>query len=278
MRDQIVMLPHIHTHKTWMSNWWTSNRYMYFFGARIPQQLDERTCRITAHNTIIDHYYSFIAHILVDNIELQRHAALAQRIRRLNKRPPHVTILDKAIVIRNPTYMRKTDRRRHRRIWHRNHHIRFATDLTAIFTRQFLPQSLPHFMNTDPAPDLVSTRKINMFEHTHCSWLHYRQSLRHSERSIIGKRHDLTRLHIADGFTAQRLQCARFRCHGVSTAWQQPNAQRTKAPRIAHCLYTISRQNDQRIRTDPFLHGMFDALFPRLAAIARQHHRHHFSI
>ena len=46
-----------------------------------------------------------IPDILIDHIELQRHPSFTQRIRRLDKRPPDISVFDKPIVIGNPAHM-----------------------------------------------------------------------------------------------------------------------------------------------------------------------------
>ena len=70
--------------------------------ASVTQHLDDLTRRIAAHDRIIDDDQLLATDDLRQRVELQPQSLLAQFLAWLNERPGDVTVLDEAIVLRQP--------------------------------------------------------------------------------------------------------------------------------------------------------------------------------
>ena len=82
---------------------------------------------------------------------------------------------------------------------------------------------------------------------------------------------DLARLHLAQEGGANRPQRARLGRRHPAAPIQFSQAERAQAPRVAHGVDGLARENGQRISPARLLHKSGDALIPGLARRAGQH-------
>ena len=75
--------------------------HVHLGGAGVADQLDERPGGRAAHERVVDHHDPLAGEVLGEGVELQRHAAVADLLRRLDERAADVAVLDQPVVERD---------------------------------------------------------------------------------------------------------------------------------------------------------------------------------
>src|SRR5690349_9215051 len=80
--------------------------------------------RGSAHDRIVNKHDALAFEQMADGIELQLHAEVANRLRRLNERAADIVIPDKSLPVRNARFGSKADSGRHTRVGHGHDNVR----------------------------------------------------------------------------------------------------------------------------------------------------------
>ena len=89
----------------------------------VADQLDQRPGGRAAHERVVDHHDPLAGQVLGEGVELQRHAAVADLLRRLDERAPDVAVLDQPVVERHAAGPGVPDGGGDRGVGHRDHDV-----------------------------------------------------------------------------------------------------------------------------------------------------------
>ena len=96
---------------------------MYFSRAGAPQQPDDLARGRAAHDRVIHDDEALAANLLAQRRELDRHATLAQAVRRLDECPPGVPVAHHSFSIRDAAGLGIAGRGRRARVRHRHDQV-----------------------------------------------------------------------------------------------------------------------------------------------------------
>src|SRR5437764_6954747 len=111
---------------------------MDFAGAGIADHLYDLAAGGAAHDGVVDHHHPLAAHYRRHGIELQLHPEMADGLRRLDERAPHVVAADQSQIVGDPALLGIPERRGHPGVGHRDDDVRLHRRLD----REPLPQCL----------------------------------------------------------------------------------------------------------------------------------------
>src|SRR6185436_20601278 len=83
-----------------------ADAHVHLARARAPDHLDDLARRRAAHDRIVDHDHALAVQHLAHRRQLQLHAEVADLLRRLDERPPHVVRAHQTLVVRDAALAR----------------------------------------------------------------------------------------------------------------------------------------------------------------------------
>src|SRR5437764_5652744 len=78
-----------------------ADAHVHFLGACIAQHLDDLAARGATHDRVVDHHHALALYDVLHRVELQLHAEVADRLRRLDERLTDVVAGDEPDVVRD---------------------------------------------------------------------------------------------------------------------------------------------------------------------------------
>ena len=82
--------------------WAIGGQVMRRWTSRAPasrSSLQQRAGGVAAHDAVVDHDHALVAQVLLEHVELERHALLAQLVGGLDERAPDVAVFDEPVVV-----------------------------------------------------------------------------------------------------------------------------------------------------------------------------------
>src|SRR5579864_1779217 len=133
-----------------------------------------------------------------------------------------------------------TNRRRHARIRHRNHHVRDG----GMFARQQTAEAFARRVHGAAEDDAIGARKINMLEDAVLMLLFGRET--NGFDAASGNAQHFAGLNVTDIFRADQIEGARFRADNPGVA-EASEGERAETARVADRENFIARENQKRV-------------------------------
>ena len=191
----------------------------------LAQHPDLGPLGVAAHDRVVDDDEALAADRVLERVELEPDAELAQRLRRLDEGPPDVGVLDEALTERDAGLLRVANSRRHARLGHADDEV----GVDGVLAGQG-PAHLDARLVHDPAADDgVGPGEVDVLEDAPLG-LRLGEPVRAQPVLVDGD--ELAGLDLADDGRADRLQ--RGRLGGDDPAALEPaEREGTHAPGVA---------------------------------------------
>ena len=120
----------------------------------------ERAGGGAAHQRVVDHHDPLAGEVLGERVELQRDAALAEVLRRLDERAADVAVLDQPVVVRDAARPAVADRRGDRRVGDGDDDVGVGGRLGG----QLLAEALADVVDVAAGPHAVGAAEVDELE------------------------------------------------------------------------------------------------------------------
>ena len=97
---------------------------MHFARTGVTDHADQFAAGSSTHDGIVDQYDALSIEQMPDRIQLEFHAKIADRLRRLDECPAHIVAADQCLPEWNTGRRGESNGRCDTRIWHGHHHVR----------------------------------------------------------------------------------------------------------------------------------------------------------
>ena len=157
-RDQVAVVAHVDTEVAGVGDRRARDLQMDLGGSGVAHELHERPGGRAAHQRVVDHHHPLAFEVLAQGVELQRHAALADVLRRLDERAPDVAVLDQPVVEADAALGRVADGGGDRAVGHRDHDVGVGRRLAGEFDTELLAHVVDAAVRATPSRAWRSTR------------------------------------------------------------------------------------------------------------------------
>src|SRR5690606_38768944 len=102
---------------------WGGNADVHFHRAGLAQHPYDRPLGVAPHDRVVDHDQPLAAYVLLQRVELEPDAELAQALGRLDESTPDVGVLDQAGAVRDARLLGEPDRGRDAGLRYPDHQV-----------------------------------------------------------------------------------------------------------------------------------------------------------
>ena len=191
-----------------MRNRRRTDPHVDFRGTGITQSDHQFSAGGPAHNRVVDHDDALASQHIRERVELDPNPGLSHRLRGLNKRPPHIAVLDQTIRVGNSTLLGKPDSSWNPRVGNADHQISIDGRLTGKGASNPLPVGVQRFAEKTT----VRSSKINHLEDAKTIRLFAPALAQQIWRPQL-ELHQLTGLNVIDILRANDFKTAGFTAH-----------------------------------------------------------------
>ena len=243
---------------------------MHLGRAGVEQHLDDLPGRRAAHDRVVHDHDALAVDDVVDRVELQLHAVLAQPLLGLDERAPDVAVLDQAVGERQPARPRVALRGRRAGVGHGDDDVGLGRRLG----RQPLAHPDARGVEADAVHPRVGPREVDELEDAErrAAALAHRLRLRDARPVMVEDRH-LAGLDVAHVAGADDVERARLRRHHGS-AVEIAHHERADAVGVAERDHLVAVGDDRRERAVDSAHRVADGLLERAGVLADQGRDH----
>ena len=227
---------------------------MHFQRARLLQKFYDIGDRRAAHNRVVHHYNALALHVAFEHVQFEGDAALALGLRRLDKRPANISVLDQAQPEGDSAFHAVTYRAGKSAVGYADDKV----GVHGVLLCQKLTREHARFVDRLSVDDTVGTREVDMLEYAGRR-LFRAETLVGRKLSVVQGDY-LARLDVAHKLRADGVERARFGSKDVIFAYPA-HAQGAYAERVAHGYQLGGAHNQKREGTFQLGHDLRDSFF-----------------
>src|SRR6478609_1142656 len=242
-----------------------ADAHVHLGRAGLAEHADLRSLGVAAHDRVVDDDEALAADRVLERVELEPDAELAQGLRRLDEGAADIRVLDEALAERDPRLLRVAHGRRHARLRHTDDEV----GVDGVLAREDASHLDAGLVHDPAADDGVGAGEVDVLEH---AALGLGLGERVRAQAVLVDDDELTGFDLADDGGADRLQGRRL---GRDDPAPLEAAERegTHAPRVAGGIQRRLVHEDERERALELGQQLEGGLLGRAVLVGREQRR-----
>src|SRR5436309_2310624 len=256
--------------------WRATDAHVDFLGPDLANHAHDFAAGGAADDGIVHEHDALAFNEAPHGIELELHAEIADRLRRLDERAADVMIANQAHAEGCFGFERVADGSGHAGVGHGNHNVRFD----GMFAREQAAEHFAALVDGAAEDDAVRAREVDVFENALLMLLRGREM--DGLYAAFGDAHHFAGLDFADVLRIEQIERAGFRSHepgqGAAGSRKLAENQRAEAARVAHGIQLVGGKNEERIGAFDLVQGVAERAREIAGLRARQQMHDDFRI